>query len=190
MPRSRACRLSECATAVMLALAVTVHASDGSAGSVSRGTEPAQWVKRKLDFTYLGFTTHYSCQGLREAVRGVLLELGARRSDLSVHEIGCTRSIGQPEAAPSVRGTFFVLESAPSSTDHPVEATWQRVDVRVGSSALEAAGQCELVAQVRQKIVPLFSTRDIHFKQSCVPHQLTPAGSSLSLEVLKPARTD
>jgi len=188
MTLSRTCAIVIAAT---LAVAVTAHASQGGpAQSASGATEPAQWVKRKLDFTYLGFTTHYSCQGLRDAVSRVLLELGARRSDLRVHEIGCTRSIGEPEAAPSVGGSFFVLEAATSSTEHPVEAVWQRVDVRVGTSAsgLEASGQCELVEQVKQKILPLFSTRDIHFKQNCVPYQLTPNGSSLSVEVLKPAR--
>src|SRR5579884_669143 len=40
--------------------------------------QAAKWVKKKINFTYQGFTTHYSCQGLRDKVRDVLLQLGAR----------------------------------------------------------------------------------------------------------------
>lgn len=172
----------------VLALAGTASASAADSPEPASGaTTTAQWTKKKLDFTYLGFTTHYSCQGLRDEVHQVLLELGARRSDLNVHEVGCTQSIGRPEPAPSVRGTFFVLEPAPNSTGQTVEAAWQRVDVRLGREGLDAAGQCELIEQVKQKILPLFSTRNVAFRQDCVPHQLTPNGSSLSVEVLKPA---
>lgn len=186
--RAAVARLGALVTCGVLVLAVSANAFGAGAGeSVSGAAEHAEWVQRKLDFTYLGFTTRYSCQGLRDKIRRVLLDLGARRSDLNVHEVGCTRSIGQPEAAPSVGGTFFVLQPAPSSTEHPVEAVWQRVNVRLGRRGLDEAGQCELVDEVRHKILPLFSTRDIQFKQSCIPHQLTPTGSSLSVEVLKPA---
>jgi hypothetical protein len=182
-----ACSTVALAAALMGARAGRLAAAEGSS-SEPGATEPAHWVKKKLDFTYLGFTTHYSCQGLRDKVREVLLELGARRSDLNVHEIGCTRNLGRPEPAPSVGGTFYVLEPAPSSIEHPVEAAWQRVNVRVGTDSLDRAGQCELVDQVRHTILPLFSTRNVNFKQSCVPYQLTPGGTSLSVEVLKPTR--
>ncbi len=166
-------------------------ATSGSADDVS-GTAPgtpqeARWVKKKINFTYQGFTTRYSCQGLRDKVRDVLLQLGARKSDLNVHEIGCTTNIGRPDPFPTVGGTFFVLEPASSSTEHAVHAEWQTVNVRVGTPGLDTAGQCELVEQVRQKILPLFTTRDVKLKQNCIPHQLTPSGSSLSVEVLKPA---
>lgn len=159
----------------------------GAGADRAAAAQSARWVKKKFTFVYQGFTTHYSCQGLRDKVRAVLLQLGARRSDLNVHEIGCTTSIGRPEPAPSVGGTLYVLEPASSSTQHAVEAAWQRVKVRVGTSGLDEAGQCELVEQVKQRILPLFSTRDVIFDPHCIPHQLTPSGSVLSVEVLKPA---
>jgi len=163
-------------------------AAGAAVGSGEAGTsEPAHWVQKKFKFTYQGFTTHYSCQGLRDKVREVLLELGARRSDLNVHAIGCTRSIGRPEPSPSVGGTFYVLEPGSSPAGQSTEAAWRPVDVRVGTGGLDSAGQCELVEQVKQEILPLFSTRNVSFKQHCVPHQLAPSGSLLSLEVLKPA---
>ncbi len=178
---------------VILALAVTgtAHAAraveaTGGAGEAP-ATVPAHWAKKKLNFAYMGFTTRYSCQGLRDKVRDVLLQLGARPADLSVYPIGCTQSIGRPEPSPSVRGTFYVLEPASGSTEQPVAGAWQRVNVSVGDPGLDTAGQCELVEQVKHRILPLFTTRNVDFKQSCIPHKLTPSGSSLSVEVLKPA---
>src|SRR5215469_16692190 len=81
----------------------------GSAGE-AHTTVPAHWVEKKLRFVYQGFTTRYSCQGLRDRVRDVLLQLGARASDLNVRQIGCTTGFSQPDPAPSVGGTFYVLE--------------------------------------------------------------------------------
>jgi hypothetical protein len=178
---------------VTLALAAT------SAGHAARAAEavggadeartavPAHWVQKKLKFVYQGFTTRYSCQGLREKVREVLLQLGARPSDLSVREIGCTTGFSQPDPAPSVGGTFYVLEPASGSTEQPIDAAWQRVNVSVGRPGLDTAGQCELVEQVKQRILPLFTTRNVAFERRCIPHKLTPNGSSLSVDVLKPA---
>ena len=191
MNRSR--HLGALLASATLALAATSASSAARAVEAAAGggeapaTVPAHWVEKKLRFAYMGFTTRYSCQGLREKVRDVLLQLGARASDLSVREIGCTSGPGRPDPAPSVGGTFYVLEPASGSTGQPVEAAWQHVNVSVGRMGLDTAGQCELVEQVKQRILPLFTTRNVAFQQRCIPHRLTPAGSSLSAEVLKPA---
>ncbi len=156
--------------------------------------QPARWVQRKISFTYSGFTTHYSCDGLVDKVRGVLLELGARRSDLKVHENGCTARLGEPTPFPGVAGTFSVLEPvspaqaySPNGAGGVVLAHWQPVNVRFDHSASDMAAQCELLEQVKQRIVPLFPARNIDFQSNCVPHELT-AGSSLRVEVLMPVK--
>ena len=55
--------------------------------------ESAVWVPKELHFDYRGFTTQYSCDGLRERMRNVLLELGAH-PDLQVRGYGCTQLVG------------------------------------------------------------------------------------------------
>jgi hypothetical protein len=177
------------------ALALVAVGATHSARAVEAGggageaptTVPAHWVERKFRFVYQGFTTRYSCQGLRDKVRDVLLQLGARASDLSVRQIACTTGFSQPDPNPSVGGTFYVLEPASGTTEQPLDAAWQRVNVSVGRGGLDTAGQCELVEQVKQRILPLFTTRNVAFQPRCIPHKLTPSGSSLSVEVLKPA---
>jgi hypothetical protein len=165
--------------------------SSNDAAPAQKTPQPARWAQRKISFTYSGFTTHYSCEGLVDKVRVVLLQLGARRSDMNVHEAGCTSRLGEPTPFPAVAGTFSVLEPvAPTQAFSPngaggiVFAHWQPVNVRFDRSQLDMAGQCELLEQVKQHIVPLFPARNVDFSSNCVPHQLTPGGTALQVEVL------
>ncbi|MGH8150356.1 MAG: hypothetical protein ACRETB_10350 [Steroidobacteraceae bacterium] len=184
--------------ALILALSLSAAAAVGC-GAASAATtaneagtaQAARWVQKKLHFTYMGFTTHYSCEGLEAKVRSVLLQLGARRAGLDVHSLGCTEPFGRPEAFPGVVGSFYVLEplsngQAGHASGATVAAHWQTVRVLLSRSALDAAGQCELLEQVKQRILPLFAARDVRFRSICVPHQVTLPGAALRVEVLKP----
>ena len=51
-------------------------------------------------------------------------------------------------------------------------------------TGINAAGQCELLEQFNQKIMPLFTTRNVDLRATCVPHQLEPLGTKLQAEVL------
>ncbi len=165
----------------------------GAAGAAEAGSaQPAKWVQRKIYFTYMGFTTHYSCDGLRDKVRLILLELGARKQDLAVNEAGCTSPRGGPEPFPAVRATFYALEpvagdQAESSGAETVAAHWQTVSVRLSPSSLGQAAQCELLAQVKERILPLFDARNVRFQSNCVPYQLEMPGAVLQMDVLMPA---
>jgi hypothetical protein len=163
-------------------------ASAASSRSATPNAQTARWVRKHLRFTYMGFTTHYSCEGLSDKVRSVLLQLGARREGLNVYPAGCVRNVGAPEPAPSVAGTVYVLEPTAESGVKAVRAHWHTVNVQLARSPLEQAGQCELLEQVRQRILPMFATRNEHFSSNCVPNQLTLPGAALRVEVLEADR--
>ncbi len=179
----------------MVAGAVCAQGSAPPPPEASANAAPAGdavWSPRTLQFTYMGFTAHYSCDGLRDKIRMTLLQLGARASDLKVQPYGCTAAYGRPEHFPGVRAKFFVLQPAgktPPDAGPPVQAQWQNVDLDLSDTGdpLDHAGQCELVEQIKHSILPLFATRGVDYRQSCIPHQLTPAGTTLRVEVLKPA---
>src|SRR5580692_5410466 len=76
--------------------------------ALSAAPPAAQWVQRSLDYTYFGFTAKYSCDGLRDTVRNVLLALGARKQDLKIKSQGCIKLQG-PESFPGVSAQFSVL---------------------------------------------------------------------------------
>jgi hypothetical protein len=151
----------------------------------------AHWVEKNLRFVYQGFTTHYSCDGLRDQMTKVLTQLGAR-SDMKVRQFGCSSQLGRPDPFPGVDATFSVLEPLPVNgavERQFVPAHWEPMKLDFGRGSLDQAGQCELIEQVKHKVLPLFTTRNVDFTNTCVPHQLTPGGTRLQAEILKPAPT-
>jgi hypothetical protein len=177
-------------------IAVVAGLAMGSGLNVGRAADTApapaaQWVERTLDYTYMGFTSKYSCDGLEDNVRVMLLALGARKSDLKIDSRGCTRFTG-PETSPGIFARFWVL--APQSADQagnagggaPQAAQWQTVDmVRLQGPEWEQ-GQCELLEQMKQKALPLFTSRNLKYHSSCFPHSATPGEIQFTVDVLRP----
>ena len=81
----------------------------------SGGSVPAVWADKELTFVYQGFTTKYSCDGLRDKMRGVLLDLGAEKKSLKVLQLGCSSAAGRPDPFPGVRAKMRVLQPAGGS---------------------------------------------------------------------------
>src|SRR5258707_15163032 len=89
-----------------------VFAASAWSADAYRG-EPiaAVWKEQQLRFFYLGRTSRYSCDGLRDKVRAMLLELGARR-DLRIEALGCEGSAAQSRLGapgPSLNIVFSAL---------------------------------------------------------------------------------
>ena len=148
----------------------------------------AVWTQKKLLFTYMGFTARYSCDGLRDKVKRTLLDLGARASDLKLTYTGCSSGYGRPSPFPGVAITAQVLEPVGEKGPPPdatvVSAHWKNVVIAPKGDPLAAAGDCELTEQLKQRILPLFTTRNVVYSSTCVPNQLTVGGTKLSTDVL------
>lgn len=171
--------------AVLAALASGLCASASAAPQPAAGAAAAVWSPRQTHFVYQGFTSKYSCDGLRDKMRKVLLDLGAR-PDLQVSTYGCSRPSG-PDPFPGVRIKMDVLQPAPTPSagkDATVAAHWKTTHVRLEQDPVGAAGDCELVEQIQQKILPLFTTRNVEYHSNCVPHQLSVGGTQLRADVL------
>jgi hypothetical protein len=171
----------------------TAYATDTTGiPALSVAPPAAHWVERKLDYTYMGFTAHYSCDGLRDTVRDVLLALGARKENLQVRTRGCSRLEG-PEPSPGVSATFSVL--VPVTPDEigkvgntSAQATrWQTVDLVKRTSFGDNHAPCELLEQLRDRALPLFTSRNLTFRATCVPHEITLGDIQFSVDVLRPA---
>ena len=165
-------------------------AADNGATAEPAAAAPAEfavWTPKEIQFTYMGFTTHYTCDGLRDTIKSMLLQLGARKDDLEVNETPCSGIPDRPNPFPGVRIKMNVLQPAPAELGEGVkmvEAHWKSVTLPYRESGINAAGQCELIEQFNQKILPLFTTRNVDVRATCVPHQLTPLGTKLQAEVL------
>jgi len=171
-------------------------ADSAAVPELSAAAPAARWVERKLDYTYMGFTAKFSCDGLRDDVRDVLLALGARKQDLKVQSRGCTRLEGV-EHFPGVSAHFSVLvpvtpdDIGKVGTGTANATQWKTVDlVRLTGSGRDSA-PCELLEQLKAKALPLFTSRNLKFNSSCVPHEEHVGEIQFAVDVLQalPAAT-
>jgi hypothetical protein len=165
-------------------LALLVGSSAWAAPAPDASAEPAHelavWVPLQLDFLYRHSTTEYSCSGLQARMKSLLLKLGAR-PDLDVHGYGCTQLTG-PDPFAGVKIRMNVLESAGARPG--LGAHWKRVDLLDDREILEAAADCELIEQVAQKILPLFTVRNVDYNATCQARNLLPGATRLKTDIL------
>ena len=83
--------------ALILFIPVRVDAAESVAASAD--AQAAVWTPKELTFVFMGFTAHYSCDGLRDKIGHVLGELGAR-GDFKVDYYGCSSRFGAPDPFP------------------------------------------------------------------------------------------
>ena len=154
--------------------------------AAAQGRVEAVWAARHVSFVYQGFTTHYSCDGLRDQIEHMLVKLGA--GNLRVRPYGCIRLAGV-EPFPGVTVTMQVLVPAGSAHGRKaapvIAAHWRNVVLMPSNAGLQEQGNCELIEQFKETFLPLFTTRRIRYQSNCIPHQLT-LGTHLSAEVLLP----
>ena len=139
------------------------------------------WQKHEYSFRYMGFTATYSCDGLADKLKVLLIAAGARHDAVS-QPGACASGFGRPDKFASATLTFYTL--APAGADSPadakqVNAVWRPVALSARSPRELALGDCEVVEQFRNSVLPMFTTRNLVNHTSCVPHQLS--GSNIDL---------
>jgi hypothetical protein len=172
-----------------LSLPVGAPAEPAAGGNPAQSSPPtwAVWTPKELRFTYMGFTSHYSCDGLADKMRSIVLQLGAR-ADLRIREMPCSGALGRPTEFPGVTVNMNVLTpwdaASANATVTPVPAHWKLVELTTERDPLREAGDCELIEQVKTRVLPLFTTRNLDYHSSCIPNQLQVGGTVLKAEVL------
>jgi hypothetical protein len=149
---------------------------------------PAEWTPKKLKFVYKhGFTTHYSCDGLRDKMKDILTRLGA--GDIQIRSTGCI-NLGGPDVFPGMDVRMNVLQPAQEWTiGHTVPAHWKKVDLLAGRDPVDAAGDCDLIGQIKQEVLPLFVTRNVDYSATCEARSVLPGGTRLTADVLVPEKS-
>jgi len=144
---------------------------------------PGVWQEHQVELAYMGFTSHYSCDGLESKLQLLLRQLGAR-ADAKVSASGCDRGFGTPSRFPRATMKFATLQPAdagngaaavtapaaamPATT---VAGVWRAVQLAPHRPFSLEDGDCELMEQFRDQVLPLFATRDQQLKLTCVPHE-------------------
>ena len=142
--------------------------------------EPGVWQKHEYSFVFMGFTSTYSCDGLADKIKLLLLAAGARPDAKSMAG-ACAGGFGRPDKFARANLTFYAL--APGNSEAPgtprVDGVWRNVVFADHSPRELGAGDCELIEQFRHNVVPLFTTRNFEDQTTCIPNQ--ESGSLISL---------
>ncbi len=148
--------------------------------------EAAAWKRHEVDFPYMGFTTRYTCGGLKSKVRLLLKHLGVR-DDVKILERGCEFGFQRVADFPRLKITFYAPELPEAGTrdvGEPVLGVWKAVVIKRNSPKGLEMGDCELVEIFRDRVLPKFVTRAVEGDVNCIPHQLVGNRIDLRFEVL------
>jgi hypothetical protein len=133
---------------------------------------PGSWQKHQYSFAFLGFTSTYSCDGLADKLKKLLLAAGARADVKSVPG-ACAAGFGHPDKFARADLTFYTL--APTgdvAVEQPIDGIWRPVTLANRSPRELVVGDCELVEQFRDQVLKkMFATRNLVSHTTCIPYQ-------------------
>jgi hypothetical protein len=201
------------ATLCVLSLAPTPGLrAQATAADAAAPTRSAVWVEKELTLAYMGFTSYYSCEGLRSKLRFILDEIGARPGH-EVRMTGCIEMTG-PERMPGARIVAALpVEATPEVLAQLESEAAKRELVARSTGKADAAGDaataqfparprlvefrgrpggrledgdCELIEQVRDRILVPLGARVVDDGLRCAPRSVSPGSLRLTVEVLEP----
>ena len=179
------------------------------------GATPVEglWQRHEENFTFAGFTSHYSCDGLADKIK-LLLQAAGARADVQAVGGGCAGPGGPdvPSRISSARLVWYTLAPAAAAAATAAPAppaaqpareigraapklkkgaepqagvgAWKSVTWRAHAPRELDDGDCELVEQFARELLPKFTTRNVDSHMSCVPHQATLGSINLKFESL------
>jgi hypothetical protein len=165
-------------------LSALLAAGAAFAEDAPSGAAPEQgvWQKHEYNFAYMGFTSTYSCDGLADKLKLLLIAAGARK-DAKSQPGACASGFGRPDKFARASLTFYTLApggSGDSTDSRPLAGAWRAVAINDRSPREIRVGDCELVEQFRNNVLPMFTTRGVENHTSCIPHQ--ESGSTIDLK--------
>jgi hypothetical protein len=184
----------------------TAADSSGQSPEYPPGSVKAIWKTQKIDFHYQSFTTFYACNSLEDRIERLLKAMGAS-AKVRVRSPECpTRIATMPrvlidvtspvEATPAAlaeqaKGKGTRELTARVQGKHPEEmkgedpfaAQWKRLSLSRGKLDLEP-GDCELIDELRRKVLPKLAVRIVDNGVQCTPHQLSLGQPRLEVEAL------
>jgi hypothetical protein len=178
--------IAAAAAAASLACAANADADADATQAPTRTPEATAWQHHSAQFTYTGFTSAYTCDGMEGKVREIMRFLGARK-DLQVSAHGCPRGADSLSHNVWVTLEFDTLAPAPAgaATADLVPAQWTEFRLTAQRPFFMGAGDCELIEAMKSMLTANFSLRSLDYSTTCTPHEVTFADFRIKGEVLK-----
>jgi hypothetical protein len=182
------------AASIFLAVALAAAPAGADTGRPAAGASVARlpvtgnptaavWKEQHVEFVYLGRTSWYSCDGLRNKVRAMLLDLGARR-DLQIVPLGCGDYGRAHVRSPPLRlKIVFSSPALPDVAARPLhegdlaatDARFEEFTITSDTFRNMGVGDCELVQEFSHQLLTKLVARDVRQDIRCIPDQ--PSGS-------------
>jgi hypothetical protein len=188
---------------ILLGLSLGAHAAEEAA------PDPVQaiWKDQELAFYFQSQTTFYSCSSLEAKLERILKALGAH-ARVKVRSVDCTSGMRIPRMPRVIVTMSSPVEATPEALADrdknkstrelaarvrgekedpaalaPFPARWQRVTLSRGKVNLEP-GDCELIDELRRKVLPRLAVRLVKDNTHCTPHQVTMGQPQLEVDAL------
>jgi hypothetical protein len=178
-------RVSTTLVAVLALAGVCAGAGSLAAAPAAPGAPVVSgtWHHHHVNFSYFSITTLYSCDGLENNIRSLLLHFGARK-DAKVIAQGCPNGPSVPGRYAIIDTDFYTLAPSSDSSD-TVQAQWIPVLVSPRQPYFMSDGDCELIFEMKDLISKNFSLRDLSYRADCVPHEVNIEDFTVKAQVLK-----
>jgi hypothetical protein len=169
--------------------------------------EPLQaiWKNQEFAFYFQSRTTFYSCSSLEAKVQRILKALGTR-PNVKVRSVDCQSGpVRMPRVIVSISSPVEATPEAMAERDQgkskrelaarvrgesedpallaPFPAQWQRVSLSRGEMDLEP-GDCELIDELRRKVLPRIAVRVVEDGIRCTPNQVAAGQPRLEVDAL------
>lgn len=171
--------------------------------------DPVQaiWKHQEIAFYFQSFTTFYSCTSLESKLERILRELGVH-ARVKVRSADCPYSVARmprvvmqvispveatPEALAERDKNKSVRELVQrvrgKKNEHPLDsleqfpAQWRRISLTRGRLDLQP-GDCELIDELKKKVLPKLAVRTVRDDVQCSPNQLTLGQPRLEVDAL------
>lgn len=204
--RSPTLHLSIAALCGSMLLPLAARAAENSA------PVQATWKIEEIRYSYIGFTTAYSCDAAEDRLKAILRALGAHERtrvlaqgcDLSrpsrnffisiatavpVPLAGSKTDSNEPAAGNSRDELLKRLGVAPTDLDETFAAQWKTIELARDRKLGLQPGDCELMKGVRDHVLPKLSVKVVTDRVNCVPRQLTYQTPELTVSALVPMAT-
>jgi hypothetical protein len=180
----------------------------GARAAEQGSAEPVQaiWKDQEFAFFFQSQTTFYSCSSLEAKLERILKALGAQ-ARVKVRSVDCQSGpVRMPRVIVNVRAPVEATPQALADrdkgkskrelaarvrgeTEDPAAlaqfpAQWKRVSLSRGAVDLEP-GDCELIDELRRKVLPKLAVRLVKDGTHCTPHQLSAGQPQMEVDALQ-----
>lgn len=172
----------------MLGAASLPAGADAPDAAATTVPQPSVWQHRTGKFTFEGFTTAYTCDGIEGKVADILRFFGARNPKVTAS--GCPRGPDTLSHMLWVDLEFDTLTAAGADVPSAqvVSAEWTPVQLDARWPFFMSEGDCELIAAMKPIVTANFSYQDLSYESACTPHQVSLVDFRVHGKVLKATR--